>query len=139
MLTNVVYVSAATHHLDPAELGRIVDVSRRNNARHGITGLLLHHEGNFMQALEGAETEVLALVERIRQDPRHTGMIVMVQQAIERRHFADWAMGCRNADRLSPSQRETVRQRFDEIRGSATGSSIAMTLLLGFRNSMMIS
>lgn len=139
MLTNVVYVSAATHHLDPADLGRIVDVSHRNNARHGITGLLLHHEGNFMQALEGAEAEVLALVERIRQDPRHTGLIVMVQQAIDRRQFPDWAMGCRNADGLSPNERETVRRRFDEIRGSATGSSLAMTLLLGFRNSMTIS
>lgn len=139
MLTNVVYVSAATRYLDPAELVRIVDVSRRNNARYGITGLLLHHEGNFMQALEGPETQVLNLVERISRDPRHDGMIVMVQQAIERRYFPDWAMGCRNADGLSPNEREAVRQRFDEIRRSATGSSIATTLLLGFRNSMMIS
>lgn len=139
MLTNVVYVSAATRHLEPAELVGIIDVSRRNNARQGINGLLLHHEGNFMQALEGPETQILALVESMKRDPRHDGMIVMVQQAIEKRYFPDWAMGCRNADGLPPNERGTVRRRFDEIRGSATGSSLAMTLLLGFRNSMTIS
>ncbi|MEM7363377.1 MAG: BLUF domain-containing protein, partial [Pseudomonadota bacterium] len=36
----------------------------------GVTGMLLYHEGSFLQALEGDRAVVEALYERIEEDPR---------------------------------------------------------------------
>jgi hypothetical protein len=33
-------------------------LSRENNAKRGVTGMLLYKEGNFIQVLEGDEREV---------------------------------------------------------------------------------
>jgi hypothetical protein len=140
MLISMVYVSAATRPLSPTELAEIVDGSRRNNIRDGITGLLLYHDGNFMQALEGPEAEVRALIERIKRDPRHTGMILMVRQYIAERSFPDWAMECRNSDLIPVKDRKVISHFLEEVRRPSIAygmSDVAIWLLLSFRDSMM--
>ena len=49
----LVYVSAARKLFDEAELSALLTQCRANNARLGVTGVLLYADGNFMQALEG--------------------------------------------------------------------------------------
>ena len=79
-----------------AELRALLDVSRRNNSRVGITGMLLYKEGNFMQVLEGPAMAVREVHERIQHDPRHTGLITLMERSGTQRQFADWSMGFRN-------------------------------------------
>ncbi|WP_414662840.1 BLUF domain-containing protein [Horticoccus sp. 23ND18S-11] len=94
-LFHLVYVSSAVAPFSEADLLALLEHSRTNNARCGVTGLLLYHEGNFMQALEGPEPAVRSLHARIVTDPRHYGCITLIQGAIAARSFAGWSMGFR--------------------------------------------
>ncbi|MDG4649719.1 BLUF domain-containing protein [Roseibacterium sp. SDUM158017] len=93
MVHQIAYVSASHGPLDEDALSAILDVSRRNNERDGITGVLLYHDRIFFQTLEGSEAELDACFGRIRQDPRHSAVSVMWQGEAERREFPDWTMG----------------------------------------------
>jgi hypothetical protein len=92
-LVRLVYVSTATRPLGPEELEAIVATSRRNNAAHGLTGLLLHGGGRFYGLIEGAEEEVLARMEQIVADPRHREIRVLREDSIPVRRFASWSFG----------------------------------------------
>jgi hypothetical protein len=101
-LLRVLYASRWSNVLgDDAEaaLHRIVATSIGNNRLASITGLLVTHEGWFLQALEGPETGVRALMDRIARDPRHRGVRVLDQAPCECRLFQDWNMA---GARLSP-------------------------------------
>ena len=52
-LTQLIYVSKATRALDKEELTTLLGKIRPNNSRLGITGILLHDSGSFLQVLEG--------------------------------------------------------------------------------------
>ncbi|MCX7282189.1 MAG: BLUF domain-containing protein [Alphaproteobacteria bacterium] len=66
------YVSIPTSELAPSALDNILTASRANNALLGITGLLLHIDGGFLQMLEGEKRCVSELYTRIAADRRHT-------------------------------------------------------------------
>jgi hypothetical protein len=93
-----VYVSSAVRLFNNTELAELLEVSRRNNAKAEITGMLLYKDGNFMQFLEGPKENVCSLLERIKEDPRHRGMIVLMQAEHEARDFSDWSMGFKTLD-----------------------------------------
>ena len=93
MLYQTIYVSSAAGMPSQSVLDDILATSRHNNAADDISGLLLFHDGNFFQVLEGPEEKVVACYNRIRQDSRHTGCIVMLSGEIEARNFASWDMG----------------------------------------------
>ena len=67
----------------------LLAVARRNNPRAGVTGQLLYKDGNFMQLIEGDEAAVRALFARIERDPRHGGVIVLLDHVVPEREFSD--------------------------------------------------
>lgn len=93
MIYRLVYLSATRGTLDAGALDAILATSRRNNAADGISGLLLIHEGNVMQVLEGPEDAVQRCFGRIARDPRHRSTIVLSEGPASERLFADWSMG----------------------------------------------
>ncbi len=46
-----------------------------------------------MQFLEGPRDRVIPLTEKIKADPRHRGMMVLLQEEKAERQFAEWSMG----------------------------------------------
>lgn len=92
-LISLVYVSFSHGDMSDDELKDILSVSRENNKKLDITGMLLYRNGFFIQALEGEEAVVKALYEKIRQDPRHHSVTTIVTYPIEERQFATWNMG----------------------------------------------
>lgn len=92
-MLRLIYISTARVALTPAELDGILAVSRRNNARVGVTGLLVAGGRRFLQALEGPEAAVAETFERIGKDPRHFAMVTLRRDAITARAFAGWDMG----------------------------------------------
>ena len=74
---------------------------RTNNGDLGITGALLHHEGHFLQVLEGAEETVRALLTRIKRDPRHTDFVLLFAGTTPTRVFGDWSMGSMTLDQAA--------------------------------------
>ncbi|MFN3237826.1 MAG: BLUF domain-containing protein [Pseudomonadales bacterium] len=92
---SLTYASSATRPYSEAELAEILRVSRANNARLGVTGLLLYHDGNVMQVLEGEEKNVRQIYDKILRDERHAGCLLLLEEEIEERAFPDWHMGLR--------------------------------------------
>ena len=87
------YVSTATRELSQDDLNELLAQCRKNNAKRGITGMLLYKDGNFMQVLEGEETAVRSIYAKISGDPRHKGEILLQQGTEEERQFLGWSMG----------------------------------------------
>ncbi len=134
-----VYVSSAVRLLSDEELAALLETSRRNNAKRDITGMLLYKDGNFMQFLEGPKESVCALLATIKTDPRHRGMIVLMQSEHPDREFSDWSMGFKA---LGPNKRIEIPGYSDFLDLPLTSErfllnpSRTLKLLLGFRDSM---
>jgi hypothetical protein len=110
----LIYVSNATHPLADRELDAILEASRNGNERLQVTGLLLYKDASFMQLLEGEETTVRSLLEKITCDPRHYNVTTLQSGETESRQFPDWSMGFRRLDQIEdlvPGYRE-----FEELR-----------------------
>ena len=86
------YASNASVSFSPGALVDLLAVSRRNNERARVTGMLLFRGGNFLQALEGPEESVRSTFERIAADLRHGSVGILLEEPLEARVFADWSM-----------------------------------------------
>lgn len=101
-LTKLIYVS---HHggVDSEACADVLQRSRINNARDGITGALVVSDDDFMQVLEGSRTVVAKCFMRIMQDPRHRQIQILLACEINSRLFPDWSMHFTKASRLRQS------------------------------------
>lgn len=91
-LTIYVYLSRAA---TPLTMLRLSEWGRQfgpRNKERDLTGMLMTVGDHFVQILEGKRNTVLALVERIKQDPRHTDFRVLAVRPISERVFGHWAM-----------------------------------------------
>lgn len=94
-LVSLVYTSTASQPFRETALEQLLRVCRRLNEARGITGMLLHRDGRFIQVLEGHPETVAGLVDIIRSDSRHHDLRVLLQEPIAERRFPDWTMGYR--------------------------------------------
>jgi len=105
----LVYLSSAAAVPSAETLSGIVQQSQRNNELCGVTGLLCHYDGSFLQFLEGPEPAVDETFERISRDPRHHQIIKVQRRPIQSRAFADWSMAVVKPEEISPAQQAFVR------------------------------
>lgn len=71
----------------------ILQSARRNNPSAGLTGVLVHGGGLFMQVLEGPEQAVLRQYVKIMDDRRHSDCRIVHISPANERLFAKWSMG----------------------------------------------
>jgi hypothetical protein len=124
----VVYSSAATLPFSDSDLSALLLRARNNNQRLGVTGLLLHHEGSFLQALEGDEAVLETLLATIKRDKRHDRLVMLVRRQVEGRHFPDWQMGfvaLSSVPRTLPGFSDYLRHRGES---NATADAAARVL-----------
>jgi hypothetical protein len=95
-LYHVIYVSSTKAILSEQALSAYLESFRANNHKHGITGLLLYKDGNVMQVIEGEQEAIEQLLNNIKTDGRHSGIIVLVKEEIATREFSEWSMSFRN-------------------------------------------
>ncbi|MCB1140987.1 MAG: EAL domain-containing protein [Leptospiraceae bacterium] len=88
-----IYVSERTEVCTDSELEKILIQARNENSKKGITGFLIYNDGIFMQILEGEEDEINQLLNKIRKDPRHSNMRIIINKYSDTRLFPNWAMG----------------------------------------------
>jgi hypothetical protein len=102
VIRQIVWVSAAVKPFSTDALLRLLERSRTSNAGRDITGLLLYHEGSFLQFMEGPAEEVEWVFEnRIKRDHRHTDITLLYSRDAETRALPDFSMGFINtSDRL---------------------------------------
>ncbi len=92
----LIYVSQATHLCTGDDLTALQKGAQQRNRSAGISGCLVYQDGYFMQMLEGKRDTLLALIERIKTDPRHHGVRVVIEGPARQRFFTDWGMVLRD-------------------------------------------
>ena len=87
------------NQIDPAAgsavriLGQILSASNRNNQKNDITGALVFDDQWFVQILEGDRAQVWTTFDRIREDARHSDVVIAEVVDLDARNFANWWMG----------------------------------------------
>ena len=94
MLHRVIYASEAVGVTGASTLSiaQILGVSERNNRRDHLTSCVMFHEGHILQAIEGGRADVDRLIRRLLDDPRHSGLRILIDTPINARRI-DEAMG----------------------------------------------
>ena len=91
-MLQLLYVSTAAQDLAQNDLDDIVGGAVVRNANLEVTGSLYYNGRNFMQLLEGPALALHNLMDSIRRDPRHSGMVVIKELTNSPSAFAAWNM-----------------------------------------------
>ncbi len=132
-LHELVYVSLAEHPMSDEELRQLLAQARAHNVAHGITGLLVYRDREFMQLLEGEEADVVALYQHIERDRRHLQVYRMWEGPILERSCQDWSMGFAAPTderfRALPGGDQVVSQGLFAAGRSSAGKRILLNLI----------
>jgi hypothetical protein len=138
-LTELIYLSTmigdAEHELKP-----IWESSVKHNQLNGITGMLLYHQGGFMQALEGSRANVMETYERICEDKRHHHIDTLTIGEIENRHFGTWSMGFKHINAIEAAKFPKQAAVFDfskQADAIKAEPGLALEMLTLFSNRMV--
>ena len=74
-------------------LSEILGASQRNNVSRGLTGMLLAHDGWFLQVLEGQKASIDRLFADLEGDSRHVEIRMLSYDLIDQAEFSQWSMG----------------------------------------------
>lgn len=131
-MIRLLYVSSTDRELDRVIVEDILLSSRKNNAALGITGILLHIDGGFMQVLEGEKLSVEKLYSRIEADRRHWDTHVLLTRN-EPPLFKNWSMGFKKLHPLGETDGAfTITKAAIEGKLRKDATSELMTLLKTF-------
>ncbi len=87
------YVSRAAEAMTQESLLALLQQCLANNEASGVTGMLLYGNHTFLQVLEGEEAALDTVVDKIRNDSRHSEIHFLYRKPIEHRQYSDWSMG----------------------------------------------
>jgi hypothetical protein len=137
MLSQLVYVSNRKANCTIAEIENILKSCKKHNAPRDITGVLLYSQTKFIQYLEGDAKEILALYERIKEDPRHERTVMVSYGPIKERLFPSWQMATRQIDQNNIYFRTDISLQDKEIfkqllAGNSPNESSVQVLLKKF-------
>jgi hypothetical protein len=135
----LVYASREAVPFNEALLKSLLEKARNNNAAKNITGMLLHRDGLFVQALEGEEADIVSLFETIRNDTRHQDVIQIYLRPISIRSFPEWSMGFNRIDESSSQNIEGFSDFLEKASPSFFHGhpSYAKALLDNFRQNIL--
>ena len=109
----IMYMSRATRYISDKELEELLEVSRNNNQKKALTGLLIVKGRTFLQCLEGNKNDVEEIYSKILNDDRHTGIIDLIEENISHRIFPNWTMAYKNLKTLDDIKSEKLRKISD--------------------------
>lgn len=105
MVKSIIYISRVDNSFFEEAIQLMLLQARIFNRRNGVTGCLLHHQGFFVQLMEGEEYEIDTLYERIRSDARHTEVTTLWEGQCRDHLYSAWSMAYHD----SLEQEEEVR------------------------------
>jgi hypothetical protein len=94
----LMYRSLARDAPSAEALHTLLRQCRERNAREGLTGFLVLHQGRFVQWLEGPEAGLQQVWASIERDPRHHQVELLRRTHGTHRLFAGWQMQLGMAD-----------------------------------------
>ena len=127
MLVRLLYASRAVD-ASPAAIEAILAQARAHNTSSGITGILCHGGGVFLQAIEGGRVAVSDLYGHIQKDPRHKDVVLLHYEEINERRFGGWTMGQVNLTKVHSSILLRYSER-PELDPYAASGKVSLALL----------
>lgn len=97
-LYEVLYLSTLAPDAPITAVSDIVGRARPANLIRGVTGILVFDGLRFCHAVEGQQLDVFTLMEKIREDGRHSDIRVLHHGGLEQRRFARFQLGYTAAD-----------------------------------------
>jgi hypothetical protein len=129
----LIYSSSATQPFSSDDLRNLLLTARKNNHSQNITGMLLYHEGFFLQVLEGEEKAVKKLFNHIDKDPRHNNVRLIIRNVIDRKEFGDWSMGFVDTSGI---KEEGFADYYTELEKISTSKTKAKKILKSFQEGL---
>jgi Sensors of blue-light using FAD len=106
---DLVYVSRANGLLDTtSSMDSLVERARAANAAHGISGILVALNGNYLQWLQGPAERVTVLAANIKRDARHSDFVQLLHQPARHRLIQPWGGYTVERRETTSSARERV-------------------------------
>lgn len=115
-MKRLIYLSSSAGLPTAESLEGILNAARRNNRANRITGLLMYHDGAFLQILEGEQKDVDTTFARIVRDSRHRGVLKLMEADIAERLFPDWTMGFARPEDMPAEARDKGLMAFKAVR-----------------------
>jgi len=98
-MKRIKYVSRFAQPFRESELEELGKQAAEKNKTLDITGVLMTSGGLFYQVLEGPQDAVDEVFGYIRNDPRHTDVLVLaIEEDVSDRLFPNWSMKTVNLD-----------------------------------------
>lgn len=96
MLHRIIYASEAVGATGSSTLSiaQILGIAERNNRRDHITSCVMFHSGKVLQVIEGARVDVDRLLGRLRVDPRHRNLNIIVDMPVQTRALREAVCLC---------------------------------------------
>jgi hypothetical protein len=117
-LIRLIYRSEAAQTVDRKLLRDIESASKDCNRTHGVTGLLVATDHQFLQVLEGPRAPLNRLYTRIVWDPRHENCVILTYHKVVRRGFEDWSMRTVGLGLLGKWLDQWLEERYQGAGGS---------------------
>ncbi len=135
---HIIYMSRAAAPMSDEQLARLLEQAREGNKKRSITGALVYGAGQFMQIIEGEESQLAQLYAELLNDSRHGSVVKLADKQVAQRSFSDWSMAFQT---LSPDQFEQLLGYTapDKLQLQAPGLSEADALLLEMMKAFVLS
>ena len=138
-MIRIVCVSTSEQLLSQDALLDILRTNAQNNERDQITGLLVYHNGDFLQVLEGPEGLIEQVMERVIVTSDKGAVNVLLQEEIEDRYFDRWTMSFATKENLAPEDQKHLSDFLERGELPELDDSAAMgfyQVLMAFRSEM---
>tara|TARA_R100001591_G_scaffold19739_1_gene27457 strand:+ start:128778 stop:129218 length:441 start_codon:yes stop_codon:yes gene_type:complete len=124
-LLRILYSSKTHQRLSEIDLTKLLQQSRQNNWQIQIHGILCYNHSDFIQVLEGPETAVIKLYQKILDDDRHYDCKLINICLSNKYIFNDWSMGYID---ISQGNMRRLRQELPEKLSSDNADKFAFQL-----------
>jgi len=125
MLIILLYVSQPIGPVTTYVTSSILEISKANNKKKDITGVLCQGSGLYMQVLEGQRSVINALFSRIMEDKRRKEVELLSMEEINQRRYGHWSMALVQLSKNDPM----VQMAHPEFDPYSASSSDAMRLI----------
>lgn len=120
LLRQVAYISttSSADGMDQLDIKEILLKCRKYNSDNQITGVLVYHDVNVFQIIEGDTLMIDKVFVRIHNDVRHRGIIIIHDKIVEERAFPRWSMMFRDlkyTEKMEEWAVQTEKSIFDDI------------------------
>lgn len=87
-----IYISKALATFDAPAIELLAIQASKKNKELEITGCLYFEEDHFIQYIEGEDTAISTLMEKIKADERHEVQETLIDHDVALRRFPSWSM-----------------------------------------------